>query len=102
MIIYRAVWRFYALWIVFFIPVVALCIPACIDGFAVRARKKYTFESNNRIYFYTSMQTLMLMLGLLCFLPLAPIPLTSSLLVAMILGMVFTVWTTTSNLQTGT
>lgn len=99
--VYKAIWRINVLFYVFFIPLVALCIPSAIDGFAVRARKRYRFESYNPIFFYSSMHTLVLIIGLFIFLPLAPISLSANLLAILLGGLAIAVWIAASNFQTG-
>lgn len=99
--VYKAIWRVHVLFYIFFIPMLALCIPSAIDGFAVRARKRYRFESYNPIFFYSSMHTTVFIIGLFVFLPLAPITLSANILAALLGGLAIAVWITTANFQTG-
>ena len=101
LMIYKAIWRISVLTYVFFIPLLALCIPAAIDGFCVRARKKYKFESYNPIFFYSSLHTVVFVIGMFVFLPIAPIHLSTNILAALLVGMAAGVWIVTSNFQTG-
>jgi hypothetical protein len=101
LMIYKAIWRLYVLLKVFFVPMLALCIPAAVDGFSVRARKRYRFESYNPIFFYSSMHTAVLIVGLFLFLPLAPVTLSTAILAALLGGLAIAVWITTANFQTG-
>jgi hypothetical protein len=101
LMVYKLIWRSYALVWIFFIPALALCIPAAIDGIAVRARKKYQFEMANPVFFYSSAHLFTLVLGLFFFLPVAPLSLSANVLVCMLLIMALAVWMTASNFQTG-
>lgn len=101
LMIYKATWRFFALKTIFLLPLLILAIPASIDGFTVRATKKYRFENSNPVFFYSSMHIMVLMLGLFTFLPLAPFTLSAVILVTIIISLVAGIWLTTSNFQTG-
>lgn len=102
LMIYKAMWRVNVLTSIFFMPLLALLIPAAVDGFAVRARKKYRFENSNPVFFYSSMHMVVLMFGLFAFLPLAPITLSSNALFGLLACLTLGVWMTASNFQTGT
>lgn len=102
LMIYKAMWRIKVLTSIFFIPLLALLIPAAVDGFVVRARKKYRFENSNPVFFYSSMHMVVLMFGLFAFLPLAPITLSSNALFGLSACLSLGVWMTASNFQTGT
>lgn len=99
--VYKAVWRVHVLFYAFLIPLLVLCVAAAVDGFAVRARKRYRFENYNPIFFYSSMHAVVFIVGLFVFLPLAPITLSVGILAAMLACLTFAVWITTSNFQTG-
>lgn len=101
MMIYKAMWRMYVLGTIFFLPLLALAIPAAVDGFAVRARKKYRFENSNPVFFYSSMHLVVLMMGLFAFLPLAPISLTATMLFGLLLALAGGIWFAATNFQTG-
>lgn len=101
LMLYKATWRFFALKTIFLLPLLVLAIPAAVDGFMVRATKKYRFENSNPVFFYSSMHVMVLMLGLFTFLPLAPFSLSASALVILILTLVGGIWLTASNFQTG-
>lgn len=102
LMLYKATWRVYALKLVFLLPLLALAIPAAVDGFMVRATKKYRFENSNPVFFYSSMHTMVLMVGLFAFLPMAPFSLSATALLAIVLMLIGGIWLTTSNFQTGT
>lgn len=102
LMLYKATWRFFALKSIFLLPLLALAIPAAVDGFMVRATKKYRFENSNPVFFYSSMHTMVLMMGLFTFLPLAPFSLSAMALVTIILLLIGGIWLTASNFQTGT
>lgn len=101
MMLYKATWRFFALKSIFLLPLLVLAIPAAVDGFMVRATKKYRFENSNPVFFYSSMHIMVLMLGLFTFLPLAPFSLSAMILLSMIILLVVGIWFTASNFQTG-
>lgn len=102
LMLYKATWRFFALKSIFLIPLLILAIPAAIDGFMVRATKKYRFENSNPVFFYSSMHTMVLMFGLFAFLPMAPFSLSATALLAIVIMLCCGVWLTASNFQTGT
>lgn len=101
LMLYKATWRFFALKSIFLLPILVLGIAAAVDGFAVRATKKYRFENSNPVFFYSSMHIMVLMFGLFTFLPLAPFSLSAMALLAIVLLLVGGIWLTTSNFQTG-
>lgn len=98
---YKMIWRWHALLSVFFLPMLALCIPAAVDGFTVRARKRYEFETSNPVFFYSSAHVLTLVLGVFCFLPLAPLTLSAIVLLGLLAALTVAVWIAASNFQTG-
>lgn len=102
MMVYKALWRGYVLAQIFFLPLLVLAIAAAVDGSGVRARKKYRFESPNPVFFYSSTHMVVLMTGLFAFLPLAPISLSTTVLVALLLALAAGVWFSAANFQTGT
>lgn len=102
LMLYKATWRFFALKSIFLLPLLVLAIPAAVDGFMVRATKKYRFENSNPVFFYSSMHTMVLMFGMFAFLPLAPFSLSAITLLTIIVLLIGGIWLTTSNFQTGT
>jgi hypothetical protein len=101
LMLYKATWRFFALKSIFLFPLLALAIPAAVDGFMVRATKKYRFENSNPVFFYSSMHTMVMMFGLFAFLPLAPFSLSALALLSIVVLLLGGIWLTTSNFQTG-
>jgi hypothetical protein len=101
LMLYKATWRLYALKWMFFIPLVFVVVPAAVDGFLVRARKKYRFQSSNPVFFYSSMHMVVLMFGLFAFLPLAPINMTAEIMFGLLGVLAVGTWTAASNFQTG-
>jgi hypothetical protein len=102
LMLYKATWRFFALKSIFLLPLLVLSIPAAVDGFMVRATKKYRFENSNPVFFYSSMHTMVLMLGMFTFLPLAPFTLSAMALGTIVILLIGGIWFTASNFQTGT
>lgn len=102
LMLYKATWRFFALKSIFFLPLLVLAIPAAVDGFMVRATKKYRFENSNPVFFYSSMHTMVLMFGLFAFLPMAPFSLSATTLLFIVIALIAGIWLTASNFQTGT
>jgi hypothetical protein len=102
MMIYKALWRGYVLAKIFFLPLLVLAVAAAVDGSGVRARKKYKFETPNPVFFYSSTHLVVLMTGLFTFLPLAPISLSTTVLVGLLVALAAGVWFSAANLQTGT
>jgi hypothetical protein len=102
MMVYKAVWRGYVLARIFFIPLLVMAIAAAVDGSGVRARKKYKFETTNPVFFYSSTHLVVMMTGLFTFLPLAPISLSATVLVGLLVALAAGVWLSAANFQTGT
>lgn len=102
LMVYKATWRAYVLLRIFFLPLLVLSTAAAIDGFGVRARKKYRFETTNPVFFYSSTHLVVLMAGMFAFLPLAPITFSMTMLVGLLVAMAAGVWWSSSNFQTGT
>jgi hypothetical protein len=102
LMLYKATWRFFALKSIFLLPLLILAIPAAVDGFMVRATKKYRFENSNPVFFYSSMHTMVLMFGMFAFLPMAPFSLSATALLTIVVFLIGGIWLTTSNFQTGT
>ena len=101
LLVYKAVWRMYVLLRIFFLPLIVLSIAAAVDGFVVRARKKYRFETTNPVFFYSSTHLVVLMFGMFAFLPLAPITFSMLMLVGLLVAMATGVWWSSANFQTG-
>jgi hypothetical protein len=101
LMLYKATWRIYALGWMFFFPMLLLVLPAAVDGFVVRARKKYRFESSNPVFFYSSMHAVVMMLGMFAFLPLAPVALTAEVMLGLLIVLAAGTWMATSHFQTG-
>lgn len=101
LMIYKTIWRWHALWWIFFIPALALCVPAAVDGLSIRARKRYCFETSNPLFFYSSTHAVTMVLGLFFFLPVLPMTLSALILFGMLLVMATAVWIATANFQTG-
>lgn len=102
MMIYKALWRGYVLARIFFIPLLVMAVAAAVDGSGVRARKKYKFETTNPVFFYSSTHLVVMMTGLFTFLPLAPISLSATVLVGLLVALAAGVWFSAANFQTGT
>lgn len=101
MVVYRSMWRIHALAKIYASVIIAICIPALIDGLAVRGRKRYQFENTNPVFFYFSSHTVVLVVGLLVYLPLSPIPLTPYIIAAFMAFLGASIWWASSNFQTG-
>lgn len=100
-IIYRAMWRFQSLLSLYIAALVAICVPAMIDGLVIRARKRYHFENSNPVFFYFSYHSAVLVVGLLCYLPLVPIALTPAILAIFLGALGISMWWAASHFQTG-
>ena len=101
MMIYKALWRAYVLARIFFIPLLVMAIAAAVDGSGVRARKKYRFQTTNPVFFYSSTHLVVLMTGIFAFLPLAPISLSATALVGLLVALAAGIWLSAANFQTG-
>jgi hypothetical protein len=101
MMVYRGVWRCCALWPIYLAIVISMVIPAFVDGLVTRAKKSFNFRFHNPVYFYSSMHTAVLVLGLGVFLPILPVDLNGLYVggFAAMLSLAF--WVTAANFQTG-
>lgn len=101
MMIYRGIWRCCALWPIYIGIFVSMVLPAFVDGLVTRAKKSFNFRFHNPVYFYSSMHTMVLVLGLGVFIPLMPMNLNALLLAAFagLLSVAF--WVMAANFQTG-
>jgi Domain of unknown function (DUF4400) len=99
---YRGIWRLTALWPAVLSVIVAIGIPALIDGWATRAKKNYTFESHNPVYFWSASHSFIMVLGLGFFLPLTPVALSPVTFLFYSFMLCITAWVTAANFQTGT
>lgn len=99
--LYRGIWRFTALWPSVCAILVGLGIPALIDGWISRAKKQYTFELHNPVYFWTASHSFIMVMGMGVFLPLTPIVLTPLAFSVYALTLCSTAWITAANFQTG-
>lgn len=101
LLIYRAIWRFVALVPAILSLIFCIGIPSIMDGLAVRARKSYTFESHNPVYFWTSSHMFIILIGASTFLPLMPMLLSPWLIACFAVLLCISAWTTAANFQTG-
>ena len=99
MMIFRAVWRIYALTRVFFVPVLIFSVPALIDGLAIRARKNFSFEHESPGKFYSSTHLLMLAIGMFFCIPFLPILMTANILGVLLISMTVSVWVSAANFR---
>ena len=102
LMLYRGIWRLTALWPAVFSIVLALGIPSLIDGWITRARKSYTFESHNPVYFWSASHSFIMVLGLGFLLPLTPVALSPMTFFVYSVILCLTAWVTAANFQTGT
>jgi len=101
-LIYRALWRLNAFAHVAFAYLLALFIPACLDAAMVRARKAHNFELHNPVFFWGAGHSVVLMAGLVLFLPFLPVTLSLPMLLLCLAAACASAWVAISNFQTGT
>jgi hypothetical protein len=99
--LYRAMWRFNGLWPVLSVLLLAVVVPAVVDGLVIRATKLDQFKPHNPVYFWGATHTAISTAGLFLFLPFLPIPLSTALLYGVVGLVAAALWVTSSNLQTG-
>lgn len=99
--VYRGIWREIALWPIYIAGILSICIPAVVDGLAVRAKKKYDFLQSNPVFFYGAAHAVSLVLGLAFFVPIAPMAIDSTMLTICFMAVALSLWIATANLQTG-
>ena len=100
-ILYKGIWRWYALSQIVLKTAVFICIPAAVDGFMVRSRKQFRFQNYKPLYFESAIHVFILVFGLCCFLPLAPFALSRTVICALLAGLLGASWLAASNFQTG-
>jgi len=101
LMLYRAIWRIQAMWPAAIAIVLAMGIPSLVDGLAVRARKSYTFDFHNPVYFWTASHSLIIVFGIGAVLPLLPMAMTPLVIAAFTALLCTSVWITAANFQTG-
>jgi hypothetical protein len=101
LLLYRAIWRITAIWPAALAIVIAMGIPALLDGLVVRARKSYTFEFHNPVYFWTASHSLIIVFGIAAILPLLPMAMTPMVIATFTLLLCSSLWITAANFQTG-
>lgn len=99
--LYRAMWRFNGLWPVLSVLLLAVVVPAVVDGLVIRATKLDQFKPHNPVYFWGATHTAISTAGLFLFLPFLPIPLSTLMLYGVVGLVAGALWVTSSNLQTG-
>jgi hypothetical protein len=100
-LIYKYLWRLHALAYVYVAAVVAVCVPALVDGICVRARKRYQFQSSNPLVFNVSTHTAVMVVGLLVYIPLIPFALTPVPVAGFMGFLGLALWWAAANFQTG-
>jgi len=100
--VYRAIWRLAGLWPTFVALMLAVALPALIDGLVVRAKKVDVFESHNPVFFWSAGHSLVMVVGVFVLLPLLPYPISINILYGSIAAIAAALWITASNFQTGT
>lgn len=100
--VYRAIWRLAGLWPTFVALMLAVALPALIDGLVVRAKKVDVFESHNPVFFWSAGHSLVMVVGVFVLLPLLPYPISINILYGSIAAISAALWITASNFQTGT
>lgn len=101
MLLYRVIWRVYALLPIYLAAILGYALPAFVDGLTTRLKKRYDFGQHNPIFFYSSMHFVLLAVGLALFVPITPLTLTPWILGGYFLLTAAAVWIMASNLQTG-
>lgn len=99
--IYKCMWRLDALIWIYVAAIGAVCLPCLLDGFWVRARKKYQFESANPLIFNMSTHLAVMVVGLLLYIPLIPFALTPSIVACFMAFLGAALWWAAANFQTG-
>ena len=99
--LYRAIWRLTGLWPLLSVLMVAIVIPAIVDGLVTRSTKIDQFKPHNPVFFWGATHTAISTAGLFLFLPFLPIPLSIWLLYGTVGLVAMSLWVTSSNLQTG-
>lgn len=100
-LIYKSMWRLQALIWIYAAAIGAVCLPCLLDGFWVRARKRYQFESSNPLIFNMSTHIAVMVLGLLLYIPLIPFALTPTLVACFMAFLGASLWWAAANFQTG-
>lgn len=100
-LIYRAIWRVMGLWPVLSVLLLAVVLPATIDGLAIRGRKLDQFKPHNPVFFWASAHSAISVAGMFMILPLLPLPISVMMLYGAVGLIALSMWTTASNLQTG-
>lgn len=100
--LYRAIWRMVGLWPVLSVMCLAFVVPAIVDGSVNRSTKLSMFKPHNPVFFWGATHTAISTMGIFMFLPFLPIPLSLWVVYGVVGLVAMALWTTMSNLQTGT
>jgi len=99
--LYRAIWRFVGLWPVLSVLLLAIVVPAIVDGLVRRETKLDQFKPHNPVFFWGATHAAISAAGLFFFLPFLPMALSVWLLYGVVALVASALWVTSSNLQTG-
>lgn len=99
--IYRAIWRLTGLWPTLTALLLALVLPALVDGLVVRAKKVDVFESHNPVFFWSAGHAVVMVVGTFLLLPLLPYTISIFVLYGSIGLVTAAMWIAAANLQTG-
>lgn len=99
--IYRAIWRITGLWTTLTALLLALVLPALVDGLVVRAKKVDVFESHNPVFFWSAGHAVVMVVGTFLLLPLLPYTISIFVLYGSIGLVTAAMWIAAANLQTG-
>lgn len=101
LMVYRGIWRITGLWTTVLTILFALGLPCLVDGLATRATKSYNFRFHNPVLFWSSLHSMILILGLGVFLPFLPYALNPSIMTSFLVVFCASLWVTAANFQTG-
>ena len=98
-ILFKALWRFYALSHMLLLIALCLCLPAVIDGALIARRKLYQFRGKSRIAHFFSVNLFSATLGLFISIPFWPIDLNLWWVIGLTVSAALSSWFFASNIR---
>ena len=96
-LVFKAVWRFYALSHMLLPVAICLCLPAVTDGALIGRRKLYQFQGASRVAHFFSVNFFALVLGLFMSIPFWPVDLDLWWIIGMMTCAALSCWFLASN-----
>ncbi|MFK0380211.1 DUF4400 domain-containing protein [Pandoraea sp. NPDC090278] len=101
LLVYRAMWRWYAFWPLYVTGVLGLVLPSLVDGLVAREKKRFKFGQYSSVGFGIAGGSLGRSISWLIILPIIPVTITPELLGGLFAFAAFVSWYAATNFQRG-